>query len=43
MTLVVNPKDYVEVFLDRLINKKHKEIKKGSSCLGFDNFSQRIK
>ena len=28
---------------DRVLNKKHKGIKKGSSVLGFENFAQRIK
>ena len=31
------------MFEDKNINKKHKGIKKGSSGLGFENFSQRIK
>ena len=31
------------MFEDKNINKKHKVIKKGSSGLGFENFSQRIK
>ena len=31
------------MFEDKGINKKHKAIKKGSSALGFENFSQRIK
>ena len=41
-TLAVNPKEYLELFEDKNINKKHKGIKKGSSGLGFKNFAQRI-
>ena len=43
LTLVVNPKKYLELFEDKNLNKKHKGIKKGSSGLGFENISQRIK
>ena len=43
LTMVVNPKDYLELFEDKGVNKKHKGFKKGSSGLGFENFSQRIK
>ena len=31
LTLVVNPKEYLEMFKDLALNKKHKGIKKGSS------------
>ena len=41
-TLAVNPKEYLELFKDKNINKKHKGIKKSSSGLGFENFAQRI-
>ena len=40
--LAVNPKEYIELFEDKYINKKHKGIKKDSSGLGFENFAQRI-
>ena len=40
--MAVNPKEYLELFEDKNINKKHKGVKKGSSGLGFENFSQRI-
>ena len=43
LTMAVNPKEYLELLKDRVLNKKHKGIKKGSSGLGFENFSQRIK
>ena len=42
-TLAVNPKDYPELIEDKNLNKKHKGIKKGSSELGLENFSHRIK
>ena len=41
LTLAVNPKDYLELFEDKNLNKKHKKVKKGSSGLGFKNFAQR--
>ena len=43
LTITANPKEYFEMFEDKSINKKHKGIKKGSTGLGFENFSQRIK
>ena len=43
LTIAANPKEYFEMFEDKGIYKKHKGIKKGSSGLGFENFSQRIK
>ena len=43
LTIAANPKEYFEMFEDKNINKKHKGIKKGSSELGFENFSQIIK
>ena len=42
LTLAVNPKEYLELFEDKNIDKKHKGIKKSSSGLGFENFAQRI-
>ena len=41
--MAVNPKEYLELFKYKNLNKKHKGIKKGSSQLGFENFSQIIK
>ena len=43
LTMAINPKEYLELLKDRVLNKKHKGIKKGSSDLGFENFAQRIK
>ena len=43
LTITANPKEYFEMFEDKSINKKHKGIKKGSTGLCFENFSQRIK
>ena len=41
--LAVNPKEYLVLLKSRYLNEKHKGIKKGSSGLGFENFTQRIK
>ena len=38
-----DPKEYIELFEDKNLNKKHKSIKKGSSEPGFESFPQRIK
>ena len=43
LTMAINPKEYLELLKDRVLNKKYKGIKKGSSDLGFENFAQRIK
>ena len=43
LTLVVNPKEYLDLLKDRYLNKKRRGIKKGSSGLGFETFAQRIK
>ena len=43
LTIAANPKEYFEMFEDKNINKKYKGIKKGSTGLCFENFSQRIK
>ena len=43
LTNAVNPEEYFEMFENKGINKKHNGIKKDSSGLGFENFSQRIK
>ena len=40
--MAVNSKEYLELFASKYLNKKHKGIKKGSSGLGFENFSKRI-
>ena len=40
--MAVNPKEYLELFKDKNLNKKHKGIKKGSSGLGVENFTKRI-
>ena len=42
VTIAVNPKEYLEVFQNTKLNKKHKGIKKGSSGIEFENFSKRI-
>ena len=42
LTLAVNPKEYLQLFKDKNLNQKHKGIKKGSSGLGFENFTKRI-
>ena len=42
LTLTVNPKEYLELFEDKNINKNYKGIKKGSSRFGLENFAQRI-
>ena len=43
VTLAVNPKEYLEYFKSENVNKKHKDIKKGSVGMNFENFDERIK
>ena len=43
LTIAANPEEYFEMFKNKNINKKHKGINKGSTGLGFENISQRIK
>ena len=43
LTIAANSKEYFEIFENKNINKNHKGIKKWSTGLGFENFSQRIK
>ena len=43
VTIAVNLKEYLEVFKKLKQNKKHKDIKKGSSGMDFENFANRIK
>ena len=41
--LAVNPKEYLEMLKNFILNKKHKGIKKVSRGMGFENFGERIK
>ena len=43
ITLAVNPKEYLEMLKNLILNKKYKGIKKGSTGLGFENFVEKIK
>ena len=43
VTLVVNPKEYFQLFRNYSTNKKHKGIKKGSKGMEFSNYANRIK
>ena len=42
VTIAVNPKEYLEVFRNKGINKKHKGIKKTTPGMNFESFSTRI-
>ena len=39
VTIAVNSKEYLEVLKNLKLNKKHKGIKKGSSRMDFENFT----
>ena len=39
----VHPKEYLEYFKSKNVNKKHKGIKKGLVRMDFENFAERIK
>ena len=42
VTIAVNPKEYLEVFRNKELNKKHKGIKKTTLGMNFESFSNRI-
>ena len=42
MTIACNPKEYFELFENSEIDKKHKGIKKGSTRMNFENYTNRI-
>ena len=42
LTIACNPKEYYELFENSEINKEHKETKKGSSAMNFENYAERI-
>ena len=42
-TIAVNPKEYLEKFKNKDINKKHKGVKKGTRGMSFENYANRIK
>ena len=42
IVVAVNPKEYSEHFEDFHCNKKHKDVKKGSPGMNFENFTKRI-
>ena len=42
VTLAVNPKEYIEIFKDKDLNKKHKGIKKSAQGMNFESFAARI-
>ena len=42
LTMACNRKEYYELFENSHVNKKHKEIKKGSSGMNFENYAERL-
>ena len=40
--MACNPKEYFELFENNKLNKKHKEIKKDSSGMNFENYVSRL-
>ena len=42
LTVACNPKEYFELFENNKVNKKHKEIKKDSSGMNFENYVSRL-
>ena len=42
VTIAVNPKEYFEVFKNKSINKKHKDVKKSTPGMNFEAFAVRI-
>ena len=42
VTIAVNPKEYIEIFKNKEINKKHKGVKKPTPGMNFESFASRI-
>ena len=42
VTIAVNPKEYIEIFKNKDLNKKHKGIKKNTQGMNFESFATRI-
>ena len=42
VTIAVNPKEYIEIFKSKNLNKKHKGIKKTTAGMDFESFASRI-
>ena len=42
VTIAVNPKEYIEIFKNKAINKKHKGIKKSTPGMNSESFASRI-
>ena len=42
VTIAVNPKEYIEIFKSKDLNKKHKGIKKTTPEMNFELFASRI-
>ena len=42
VTVAVNPKEYIEIFKSKDLNKKHKGIKKATPGMDFESFASRI-
>ena len=42
VTIAVNPKEYIEIFKNKAINKKHKGVKKSTPGMNFESFASRI-
>ena len=42
VTIAVNPKEYIEIFKSKDLNKKHKGINKTTPGMNFESFASRI-
>ena len=42
VTIAVNPKEYIEIFKSKDLNKKHKGIKKTTPGMNFESFASRV-
>ena len=41
-TIAVNPKEYFEKLKNRLINKKHKGVRRDTPGMNFESYAERI-
>ena len=42
VTIAVNPKEYIEIFKNKELYKKHKGVKKSTPGMNFESFASRI-
>ena len=42
VTVLVNPKEYFELFESQAVNKKHKGLRKGTADMEFEDYAKKV-